>query len=262
MKTYNKEKENIKNEIFRLISLKKKFNKVDIFIKNSVKNKLTNLIKKNGYDYSYGFQNKIHLEIGNKEIYYILKDGKMSLKISNCERHHPFVTEFYSKKQEEKFKNEINKIKQDFKNKGELYSAFKTFLHKNENDLESSYFEERQRFSHRIDKHVDKYNKILQNELVNIEAGKTYYGDIETNKKPILYNLFAKYGYWQYRKRLDYLTIIKENPKTYQVEYKIYENGKIIKKRMQKNDVLEMFNVETKGTYDFEEEYKKINDAM
>jgi len=261
MKT-DKKKESIKNEIFRLISLEQRYNTVSNFISNSRKNKLTNLIKKKGYDYSYGFQNKIHLEIGNKEIYYILDNNKMSLKISSCEKHHPFVTEFYSKKQEERFKQEINKIKQDFRDKGILYSAFKKFLHQKSNDFENTYFQDRQRFSHRIDKQVDKYNKILEQELVIIEAGKTYYGDVDKYNKPKLYNLFAKYGYWQYRKRLDYLKIIKENPKTYQVEYKIHENGKVITKRMYKDDVIEMFNFDRKRSYEFEEEYKKLNDAM
>ena len=232
----------IEKEIYRLMNLEKNFK---IFLKKYTDDnnlKIEKTLKKLNYKYDSSYRNSII--IGNKECnFYLDENGKMVVKIKKCERD-PFVKTFFSDKQEQKFNNKIQEIKTDFRNKGVLYTTMKNYLIKKENKPEYIKNSKEISLKDRIDKLINKYNKIKENELIGtIKVGHTYTENIILN------------GY--YSKKLSYLKIIKENPKTYQVEYKIESNNKVVKKRINKEKIREMFDYEWKGYYYF---YDKLDE--
>lgn len=243
----SKKTEKIQKEIFRLIRLKDEFENFKRLYSDNNYQKLVRFLKSENLKYRI-YSNDTYIILGNKVCIYSLNDdGSLSLKITNCS-HSRFVQEFYSKKQDERFNDKIKELKLDFKNKGNIYSAFKKF-HLKEKNEPTSIKSNQIPLSHRIDKNIKKYNKIIEKEIHGVIAvGKTYTKNIELRK-----------GYYSYPKKLDYLKIVKENPKTYQIEYKFNSEDKVINKRMDKEKVQNIFVTPRKGLYEFREELNNLN---
>jgi hypothetical protein len=234
---------NIKKEIFRLFDLDKRLDRLVRTHENNNHNKLTLFLKKKKLNYDYN-RNNICITIGDRDLIYELNNNnKMTLKIKKCDNH-PFITYFVSKKQESKFNELINNIKIDFNIKGEIFNAFKKYL--TSTDIKSLYFKKikQPNFDSRIEDMIEKYNKFLEKE---IKIGKTYTKNIKIEK-----------GYYKQTHKLKYLKLIKENKKTYQVEYEFVNNGKIINKRIPKKEFINFFDIKKKTKYDFKYEYDKL----
>ncbi len=243
----SKKIDNIQNEIYRLLRLEKKFDSfVNDYLNNNRK-KLKKTLKSINYNFD-SYDKNVYIHIGQFQCYYSLNENnKLSLKVSNCERDHTFVKTFYSNNQETRFKEKITELKFDFKNKGEISSTIKKFLLKNRNTPKYIKNTLEKTIKERLNDNIDKYNKAIKiRNHGSIKVGKKFIGDLRISQ-----------GYWQYTKKLDYLKIIKENPKTYQVEYKLNESGKIIKKRVYKEDIEDFFNIETKSEYDFRQDLRE-----
>ena len=243
--------ETIKKEIFRLFDLSDRLTNFENTYKTNNSNKLKKILIKNNLNYDY-YKNKICITINNKNLSYSLNDNKMSLNISNCE-YDPFMTRFVSNKQEEIFNLLINDIKLDFKSKGEIFNAFKKYLTKKNIDIKQVYLKKIKQLSSvetRISNNIYKFNNALVDEYI-IEVGKTY-----------TENIYIRTGYYKNRTPIEYLKIIKENRKTYQVEYKIKSNKKIINKRINKDKILDFYNIKNKTKFDFRNEYNELKNDM
>jgi len=239
-------KEKITKEIFRLYKLSDRLNALKNRYENNVERTIRLFLKKKGLEFNNYSDNCI-ITVGEKEILYTLDGEKMSLKIRNCEHQSPFVKSFVSNIQAKKFESKIQDIKKDFKSKGEIYQVFKDYLIKKSRNIETIYLQKinKKFFNHRIDAEINKYNKLIENEVVKIEIGKTY-----------TENIVAAVGYYRTLERLSYLKLIKKNKKTYQVEYKFENSGKVVNKRVYHEKFKDFFHIDYKRAYEFKDEYK------
>lgn len=232
--------EKIEQEIFRLINSEDKYNLSYNRTKNLIFDNLKTKIDK--YKYK-SYDDDVTLSFGEMYLVYVLEKDNLKLKIQKCDTY-PGVKTHISLKVKKELENEIIALKNDFRSKGEIYTSIKKYL-KTKNRLQGF----KSTLKKKLLVEVDNYQNIINNSI-QIEVGKTYTEDI-----------YVTHGHYHNIKPVNFLKIIKENPKTYQIQYEFeiekYVDGEYIEEtkcvnvRRKKEDVINMFRIKKFHISDF-----------
>jgi len=211
------EKESLKKEIKRLVDIEKII--TDKY--SSIKNIRRLKIKKEIPYIKYIYSDNIIVSIGEKDIYYIKDNKNITFKIKSCKS--PFIKkQLYSHKQMLIFEHEILKFKNDFKSRGKYYQIVKK--HFSLKNIDSD-----------IDKKINKLLKKLNDIEDDIIVGNEYDG------------VKIKKGYYYYN--TTYFKVLKENNKTYNIEYMLKNDKKMINKRINKKILSRLINNKVYNKY-------------